>query len=241
MSERAESLLGTREVRTSTNVDTRDSTDEFVIEGYASVFDYRYDIFGGPDAGGWTEIVERGAFDDTLAKKPDVSLLLQHHPGSLAKTKSGTLQLRADDHGLAVRATLDPKNPKAAEALSQLRRGDVDEMSFAFRTVRDKWNRDETERRLLEVNIHKGDVSLVDYGANPATTVQLRKFADAIGLMRNIEPEAALAEIRASVDNPLEALAEAHRCLGELLKRATPNRRRCYSVAEARAIHVAPR
>ena len=73
-------------------------------------------------------------------------------------------------------------------------RRDMDEMSFAFRAVRQEWNEDETERRLLEVNIHKGDVSVVNFGANPATNVSIQRALEAIAA----GDESALAEVRRS-------------------------------------------
>jgi phage head maturation protease len=67
---------------------------------------------------------------------------------------------------------LDPSNPTAAEVRSAMERGDVDQMSFAFRVVRDDWNKDYSERIISEVKLY--DVSVVTYPANPATVVKLR-------------------------------------------------------------------
>lgn len=99
--------------------------------------------------------------------------LLANHTGlPLARSKSGTLELSSDDIGLKVRATLDPSNPAAQEVRSAMERGDVDQMSFAFRVVRDQWNADYSERTISEVKLF--DVSVVTYPANPATVVKLR-------------------------------------------------------------------
>jgi hypothetical protein len=48
-------------------------------------------------------------------------------------------------------------------------RGDLDEMSFAFRVTRQEWSPDYSQRDITEVNLNKGDVSIVNYGANPHT------------------------------------------------------------------------
>jgi hypothetical protein len=45
----------------------------------------------------------------------------------------------------------------------------LDECSFAFRVTRQTWNEDYTERRIVELNLHHGDVSLVNFGASPHT------------------------------------------------------------------------
>jgi HK97 family phage prohead protease len=161
-----------REVRHVHNLELRQTEDGMpVVEGYATVYDYAYDIAGGPDMGGFTEVIAPGAAKKS-AMEADVRLLANHEGLPLARTKSGTLELESDDIGLKVRATLDPSNPTAAEVRSAMERGDVDQMSFAFRVVRDEWNKDYSERTISEVKIY--DVSVVTYPANPATVVKLR-------------------------------------------------------------------
>jgi HK97 family phage prohead protease len=161
-----------REVRHVHNLELRQTEDGMpVVEGYATVYDYAYDIAGGPDMGGFTEVIAPGAAKKS-AMEADVRLLANHEGLPLARTKSGTLELESDDIGLKVRATLDPSNPTAAEVRSAMERGDVDQMSFAFRVVRDDWNKDYSERIISEVKLY--DVSVVTYPANPATVVKLR-------------------------------------------------------------------
>jgi HK97 family phage prohead protease len=161
------------------------------LRGYASVFDVGYDLMGGPPFG-WTETVDAKAFDETLKQSPDLHLLINHEGMPLARTRSGTLVLATDTHGLQVEAKLDRRDPDVARLEVKMERGDMDEMSFAFRTRRDEWNDEQTERRLLEVDIHKGDVSVVNFGANPATQAELNS------LLRGLEQgdERILAEVR---------------------------------------------
>jgi HK97 family phage prohead protease len=155
------------------------SAASVTLTGYASVFDAPYDIMGGPPFG-WTETVDSKAFDQTLAGKPDLHLLINHEGMPLARTKSGTLQLSADDYGLHVQADLDRGDPDVQRLERKMARGDIDEMSFAFRTIRDSWDHEEIERRLLEVSIDKGDVSVVNFGANPATNAELQRALRAL-------------------------------------------------------------
>jgi HK97 family phage prohead protease len=171
----------------------RAKTDnELIIEGYASVFDAPYEV--NDFFGAYTEIMDPKAFNKTLSAKPDLQLLVNHGGEPLARTKSGTLELSADDVGLKVWASLDRTDPDVQRLEPKLLRRDMDEMSFAFRAVRQEWNEDETERRLLEVNIHKGDVSVVNYGANPATSVAVQRALQAIAA----GDQEALAEVRNS-------------------------------------------
>jgi HK97 family phage prohead protease len=116
------------------------------------------------------------AFDKTLQNGPDVRLLVDHEGQPLARTKSGTLQLSTDSQGLHARATLDPSDPDVQRLLPKMRRGDLDQMSFAFRvpTGGDTWSDDYTQRTIREANLAGGDVSVVTYPANPNTSVAVR-------------------------------------------------------------------
>ena len=165
-------------------VEMRESEDEneFILEGYASTFE-EYEMYGGPERYGWIERIDKGAFDKTLREKPDLHLLLNHQGAPLARTKSGTCDLSVDDHGLKVVARLDKRDPEAQSLWVKMDRGDMDEMSFAFRVKDQEWSAapgfedlddDETYRLITEVSLHKGDVSVVNFGANPTTSVNLR-------------------------------------------------------------------
>jgi phage head maturation protease len=57
----------------------------------------------------------------------------------------------------------------------KLRSGLVDEMSFAFRIESGQWSPDYTEYRINRFDIHRGDVAIVGYGANPYTVGSLRQ------------------------------------------------------------------
>jgi HK97 family phage prohead protease len=151
---------------------TDTATGQLILEGYAATFS-PYDVYGGVAAGGWVEQIDSRAFDATLATNPDCQLLLNHEGLPLARTKSGTLALRADGHGLLVRATLDPSDPDVQRLMPKMRRGDMDEMSFAFRVRDQQWDCSYTQRMITDINLDKGDVSVVNYGMNPTTAAML--------------------------------------------------------------------
>lgn len=151
-------------------VRAKDDTTEIDIEGYASVTGEPYAV---TDAmGEYQETVEPGAFTKTLADKDDVRLLFNHEGLPLARTKSSTLALTEDKTGLKVEATLDTRSVTSNDLLVAVERGDVDEMSFAFKVVRQEWNDDYSERWIKEVKLF--DVSAVTYPANPDTSIKLR-------------------------------------------------------------------
>jgi HK97 family phage prohead protease len=152
-----------------TNLELRaldDSEDGWIVSGYAAVFDSPSEPLP------WTEYVKRGAFRKTIKDGADVRLLIDHTGVPLARTKSGTLKLREDEKGLYMEARLDPNNPDAVKMRSALMRGDVSQMSFAFETIKDAWNKDRTVRELREVKLH--DVSIVTYPAYEETSAEIR-------------------------------------------------------------------
>jgi HK97 family phage prohead protease len=206
--------------------------DNLSLDGYATIFGHGYDVYGGPSRGGWTESVNKRAFDVTLREKPDLHLLINHEGMPLARTKSGTLQLSVDGKGLRVQApNLDRRDPDVQRLEVKMARGDMDEMSFAFRVKDDVWNDEETTRDLTEVSLHKGDVSVVNFGANDATSAQMNSLLRSLAEMSYDD---ALAEVR-SLNDP-EALRAAHGLLGRLLREQTPEGKRTMSIDEARRI-----
>jgi len=149
-----------------TNLEARQEGEGNKLIGYASVFDSPSEPMP------FVEYVRRGAFAKTLNDGADVRLLIDHEGVPLARTKSGTLMLEEDDRGLRVEATLDPANPDAARVISAMKRGDISQMSFAFRTIKDSWNTDRSVRELKEVQLY--DVSVVTFPAYEETVAEIR-------------------------------------------------------------------
>jgi len=180
------------------DLEFRESADTLTLTGYASTFGQPYDM------GWYTETVDGDAFKRTLGTKPDVRLLINHEGLPLARTTSGTLTLDTDKHGLIVLAELDVSDPDVAALAPKMKRGDLNQMSFAFRTTEDIWENDMTKRTLLALDLNDGDVSVVTYPANPNATVAIRSAGvpaiDAISsALRALETRAASTEDIASV------------------------------------------
>ena len=158
---------GDDERRTAyTTLELREADDGHTLYGYAAVFDSPSEPMP------FVEYVKRGAFQKTIADGADVRLLIDHEGVPLARTKSGTLRLSEDERGLAVQADLDPANPDAARVISAMRRGDLSQMSFAFRTIKDSWSDDRAVRELREVQLF--DVSVVTFPAYEQTVAEIR-------------------------------------------------------------------
>ncbi len=154
------------ELRAEADIDS----DDLIFTGYASVFNSPYSV--ADSRGVYNEIVNQGAFTKTLSERDDVKFLINHDGIPLARTKSGTLELREDEHGLFVKAKLDESNPRVAEISSALKRGDLSEMSFGFHAIKDEFSDSGETRTLKELRLL--DVSVVTWPANPATLATVR-------------------------------------------------------------------
>lgn len=157
-----------RRTFTVQDVETRKAEDGTMrLSGYAAVFN---------DSSVPLPFVERiapGAFRKTLTETPDVRLLINHEGLPLARTKNGTLTLREDERGLWMDAVI-ADTQEGRDLYTLVERGDMDQMSFAFRVIRQKWNETRTERTLTELSLADGDVSVVTYPAYPTTSVEAR-------------------------------------------------------------------
>ena len=168
---KARSKMKKTERRTFTvrNIEARQAEDgKLRMAGYAAVFNEP--SLPLP----FIEKIAPGAFRKTLSEMPDVRLLINHEGLPLARTKNGSMKLYEDERGLYFEAEL-ANTQEARDLHTLVSRGDVDQMSFAFRVIRQKWNQDRTERMLTEVSLADGDVSIVTYPAYPATSVEARE------------------------------------------------------------------
>lgn len=162
------------------------------VEGYATVFERGYtmwDMFGS-----YTETADAHMLDRSLAMRPDVAFLVNHSGVTMARsTNPDRLKLSKDETGLKVNALLNMDRSDVRDLATAIDDNDVTEMSFAFMINEGIWNDDFDQFRLLEVDIDRGDVSAVNYGANPYTSIGAR----AQGFMRDLEamPESVRTEV----------------------------------------------
>jgi hypothetical protein len=150
-----------------------DGEDGPRIEGYGAVFGEESE-----DLGGFVEVIEPGTFRKTI-RESDVRSLFNHDANYvLGRSRSGSLSLREDKLGLFF-SVVPPETSWARDLMVSIRRGDVDQCSFGFETVRDRWQREEgpdgdkrVVRTLLEVKLY--DVGPVTFPAYPQTSAQVR-------------------------------------------------------------------
>ena len=149
--------------------------------GYASMVERGYEMWS-PALGDYTEVIARDAFTKTLRETPDVSFKVNHDGLPMAKTSAGDLHLSSDSTGLYTEARVNPERADVLLMRQAIEAGHLNEMSFAFRVTRQDWTDDGMTRRIQEVNLNKGDVSVVEFGANPFTAGSLslrNRLADA--------------------------------------------------------------
>jgi HK97 family phage prohead protease len=148
-----------RRTFTVRDVEARQAEDGTMrLSGYAAVFNDSSVPLP------FKESIAPGAFRKTLMETPDVRLLINHEGLPLARTKNGTLTLTEDDRGLYMDAEIADTS-EGRDLYKLVERGDVDQMSFAFRVIRQKWSDDRSRRVLTEVSLADGDVSVVTYPA----------------------------------------------------------------------------
>lgn len=149
------------------------------LVGYAARFDTETRIRD------FTESIAPGAFNKSLAAGKDVLALVDHDTSRvLARTRSGTLRLSEDAHGL--RFELDvPETSLGRDILALAARSDLGGMSFGFTVDADgeEWRAD--RRTLRSVTLH--EISVVQaHPAYPETSVQARAHRDRTAADRRI-------------------------------------------------------
>jgi len=154
------------------------------IRGYAAVYNSDSEWMGG-----FYEQIERGAFDDVM--NDDTRAYFNHDESLLlGRVSSGTLRIGTDARGLYYEVDL-PNTSYANDLIELMKRGDVNQSSFAFLIDRDRWEeRDGKTYRIIEKVSRLLDVSPVSQPAYPAATSEL--------VQRNNTPESEGAEVEAT-------------------------------------------
>lgn len=190
--------------------------EKFVLEGRAVSYGK---ISSSQIIAGVRERIMPGAFRDSLASGQDVKALLNHNSATLplGRTANGTLQLSDSPDGLDIKVQLDRANSMHRDVYASVKRGDLNEMSFAFTCDADDIT-DETYdgQRCAVRNVRKAklfDVSVVTtpfYGNN-ATAVAARSE----------EEDSWADEVRAQLEQTIadsERRSKVHELGMEILK-----------------------
>ncbi len=147
-----------------------DETGKFV--GHAAVFD---EIGEGMF---FREKISPGAFKASI-RKDDIRALRNHNSdyvlGRNRAKPTPTLNLKEDDIGLKVTIT-PPDTQWARDLRESIRRGDINQMSFAFETLKDSWDEEDELRTLEKVKLW--EVSTVTFPFYEGTDIAVRTRED---------------------------------------------------------------
>lgn len=160
----------------SIDIDIQKSTEEepLKLRGYAIV----YNSLSEPLYGDlFRERINRGAFTKSLLENDQVCLWGHDTRYVLGRKSAGTLILREDDKGLYFEVSL-PNTTWARDLKESVDRGDIKQMSFGFKVVRENWidNKETLKeygmpiREVEEITLH--EISLVTFPAYTETNVR---------------------------------------------------------------------
>ena len=183
--------------------------NQAVIEGYALVWNTPI------DRGFYTMTMKPESVAKTLSKQPTLNGYYNHDGFPISTTKNGTLTVEADEYGLKQRQIVNRDISFVNDIVTLMEDGNLTEASAAFIVEDDEWLEldDGKEMRVIkEINLSRGDVSVVDFGANPLATSRLVTSLSAESLdevLANTNPEVvAILREKLKSDTATDAVEE---------------------------------
>jgi len=194
-------------------VEEESTEPSYKVEGYACTFNEPYELLSFD---GYTlrEQIDPHAFDE--CDMSDVIMQFDHQGRVFARQSNGTLELKADDHGLFIVADLG--GTEAGKQLyDEIRGGYITKMSFGFTVDEDKREITENKEdgtvdilRTITKNRKLYDVSAVSLPANDGTEISARNWADGVISQFKAERLKALA-IQEARAKALAAINKYHK------------------------------
>ena len=141
--------------------------EEVILRGYAVVYNS-----DSENMGGFYEQIAPGAFRDVMGD--DVRAYLNHDENRLlGRVSSGTLTISSDDRGLYYEVKM-PNTTYAKDLIELMKRGDINQSSFAFLIGDDYWEERNGETYRIITKISRLlDVSPVAQPAYPDATSEI--------------------------------------------------------------------
>jgi hypothetical protein len=237
------------EQRRFTSAEIR-ATSDYKVGGIAASYNTQ-----SQNLGGFVEKIAPGAFSNSLAANAEVKALFNHNPDAvMGRTKNGTLTLSDSPEGLRWECQLDKTNPQHQSIYASIKRGDIDECSFAFTVPEngDEWDMnpkaakdDDGEYCCLRTlrNVNLMDVSAVTYPAyNKGTAVGARSKPDYVA-NSDAQRRARVAAIGKAIATEDAAGDEKRRAkaaeIGKLITRTLLDAQDVSSAREAMALDEA--
>lgn len=167
-----------------------DEKKSAVLVGYGAVFNQRSENLGG-----FTEVIQPGAFDDVLSD--DVRALFNHDSNIILGRNGTTMTLSVDPVGLRYEIDMPDTQMVRDMVLSPVQRGDVNQSSFGFSVDVDNWDEDDegrVTRTIVKVK-RLYDVSPVTFPAYPDTSVAARSLESFKTTEQPMTLDAAIARV----------------------------------------------
>jgi len=173
------------------------AADRSSLTGYALKYGVRSEPLPGPHGVEFVEEIDRQALA-RLRERRDVKFLHSHDASKvLGSTRAGTLRLDVDAMGLRFELT-PPNSPTGHDLIEAVRRGDLDGMSFGFRTLQEEWIESRPPvRRVLDLDLF--EISVVAWPAyrEAGVMVEARALEHAAALVARHGREERGQELRA--------------------------------------------
>ncbi|EGT4144231.1 MULTISPECIES: HK97 family phage prohead protease [Clostridium] len=174
--------------------------NSIIIDGYVNAVARDSRLI--PDVkGSFREQIVPKAFQRALEKAENVDILLNHDKNrKLGSTTEGTLELFEDNIGLRAIAKITD-----AEVIEKAKRNELRGWSFAFYSVKDRWEDIEegVQRRYVE-DLELTEVSIVDNTKVPAysaTSIETRANEEVLTETRSLDSVVKTADNTKKVDN----------------------------------------
>ncbi|MGU8264244.1 HK97 family phage prohead protease [Clostridium perfringens] len=174
--------------------------NSIIIDGYVNAVARDSRLI--PDVkGSFREQIVPKAFQRALEKAENVDILLNHDKNrKLGSTTEGNLELFEDNIGLRAIATITD-----AEVIEKAKRNELRGWSFAFYSVKDRWEDIEegVQRRYVE-DLELTEVSIVDNTKVPAysaTSIETRANEEVLTETRSLDSIVKTVDNTNKVDN----------------------------------------
>lgn len=175
----------------SLGVETRAADGKRTLIGYAAVWNSDTTI-----GDYFVERIAPGAFSKAIGG--DILALYDHDMGRvLGRTRSKTLRLSEDNHGLKVEIDV-PDTSDGNDLWTLVDRGDVAGMSFSFRATKQEWDEsgDVPHRTVIEAELY--EVTATANPAYPDTSLAARSLEEARAEAEKLTAERAKKETDAA-------------------------------------------
>lgn len=182
------------------------------VSGYVNKTEQLSNILGTTKR--FVEKIAKGAFQRAIQNaKRDIDFLAEHNNKLiLASTRNGSLELREDEQGLFMSATIAPTT-WGKDIYTLIKSGIYQNMSFGFRTIKDSWKALENglyERTIEELELF--EVSVVRDPAYSQSTISAR----GIELIEDVEIPVELEKEKRDMEKVLEILSSLEERLNTL-------------------------